>query len=368
MAKDFLPARVPSASREDRQGAASQVWMRISAFLSLKSPNTQKTYSGVLQEWCDFLGVTAGTPESTAALLGATDMHAIAYRKWLERKPGEMPRMLRKSAPMKTSVKLPSAARVRAQKKDGLDHTQSNATIWKKFAALRRIYRVLIAYDLGVTHNPFDTDRVPPPPKESGRKRPTEMIEFDLVKEILNAPDLEQPKGLRDRALLGVLFGGGLRRSEVVKLRIADVKRTPTGTTFLTLRATKARRDAEQAVPGWAAEMLRDLIMQRKAEGASDADYLFISYRGRGGAVPTAHPISDNGLYRLFKSYCMRVGAGAFMTPHSARATAITKLLAEGISHRLVQEFSRHASIQMVELYDKRRMSVDENPAKELKF
>ena len=53
---------------------------------------------------------------------------------------------------------------------------------------------------------------------------------------------------------------------------------------------------------------------------------------------------------------------------HSARATAITRLLAEGIPHREVQEFSRHASIQMVELYDKRRIGVDKNPGRGLDY
>ncbi len=56
------------------------------------------------------------------------------------------------------------------------------------------------------------------------------------------------------------------------------------------------------------------------------------------------------------------------MSPHSARATAITKLLDSGFSHRDVQEFSRHASVQMVEIYDKRRLQVDESPAKKLEF
>jgi integrase len=73
-------------------------------------------------------------------------------------------------------------------------------------------------------------------------------------------------------------------------------------------------------------------------------------------------------LYRLFKHYCEKAGATQFLTPHSARATAITKLLADGIPHREVQEFSRHSSIQMVELYDKRRLTVEENPGKELDY
>jgi integrase len=120
-------------------------------------------------------------------------------------------------------------------------------------------------------------------------------------------------------------------------------------------------RVAEQAVPKWAANHLWSLIEERKKEGAKDADYVFLGYTGRGGQTRSDKPISDTGVYLLFKHYCQVVGVGTHATPHSARATAITKLLADGIPHRQVQEFSRHASIQMVEWYDKRRFSVDEN-------
>jgi integrase len=78
--------------------------------------------------------------------------------------------------------------------------------------------------------------------------------------------------------------------------------------------------------------------------------------------------MSDTGLYLLFKQYCMAAGAGMYVTPHSARATAITKLLSDGVPHRVVQEFSRHASIQMVEWYDKRRFDVEQSPAKGLVY
>jgi len=216
--------------------------------------------------------------------------------------------------------------------------------------------------------NPFDVDRVPPPSAKSGQKRPTEMIGFALVKRIVERASDLTPKGLRDRAVLSVLFGGGLRRSEVVALRLNDVCRSAQGTVFLRLRATKGKRDAEQALPGWAAKTIDRLVQQRLKEGALPADFLFISYQGRGGKSPTSNPLSDSGLYALFKAYCRQAGAGAYVTPHSARATAITKLLADGIPHRQVQEFSRHSSVQMVELYDKRRISVDSNPGKDLEF
>ena len=102
-----------------------------------------------------------------------------------------------------------------------------------------------------------------------------------------------------------------------------------------------------------------EIACKRKA--ITSRDYVFLGYTGRGGQTRSDKPISDTGVYLLFKHYCQVVGAGTHAPPTCARATAITKLLADGIPHRQVQEFSRHASIQMVEWYDKRRFSVDEN-------
>lgn len=361
----------------------TSVWVRISAFLALKAPSTRVTYSGIIAEWCRFLGTEPGTPEAAQALIDATDLHAIAYRTFLERQPGEPPRFVPHNGaggaagavvpPATAAATQPptterASMRRRGAKRDGLDATQSNATIHKKFAALRRIYRMLVAARLGIADNPFDADKVPPPPKDAGRKRPTQMIDFDLVMEVISAPDLTTPKGRRDRAILALLFAAGLRRSELVSLRIGDIQRTNNQTTFLYLRYTKAKRDAQQAVASWAAEIVWPFVEERRGSGAGPADFLFVSFAGPAGATATTRPLSDTGVYLLFKKYCQSVGAGYHATPHSARATAITKLLADGISHREVQEFSRHASIQMVELYDKRRFSLEQNPAHQLAF
>ena len=356
----------------------SEIWIRISAFLSLRAPNTKITYSGIISEWCRFLGAPPGSPESAELIVFATEMHSTSYRAWLEQRPGEEPRMMKGNKIKMTEAELKlqtkkralekSSARFRMKnKKEGLEHTLSNATISKKFAALRRIYRMLISANL-VTRNPFDSDLVPAPAKESGRKRPTEMIDFKLVKKVIGLPDTSTPKGLRDQAILAVLFGGGLRRSEAARVRLGDVRYSAGKTLYLYLRSTKAKKDAEQALPLWAAKIVQNLVDDRRESGASDSDFLFVSYSGQAGNTVTNKPISDSGIYNLFTLYCRLAGAGKFITPHSARATAITKLLADGIPHRKVQEFSRHASIQMVEAYDKRRIGVDENPGKDLDF
>ncbi len=352
-------------ARESFADSSHEVWLRITAFLSLKAPLTQETYKGVLTEWCKFLKTEPGTPESAAAMVKAKDLHAIAFRSYLDKRPGERPR--NQSSTSKSDA-IDVRRGLRKEKRTGLESTQSNATIAKKFAVLRRIYRVLMAANLGIIQNPFDSDLVPPPPKESGRKRPTKMLDFSVVKKVIAQSDDSTPKGLRDKAILCALFGGALRRGEVISLRVGDVQRTPSGTSFFYLRATKAKRDAQQALPKWAAEVIERLVKQRVKEGALAGDRLFVSYTGRGGKVATKSPISPSGIYSLFRRVCDAAGAGEHLSPHSARATAITRLLAEGVPHREVQEFSRHSSIQMVELYDKRRIGVDENVGRGLDY
>ncbi len=351
---------------ESEFNSTNELWLRVTAFLSLKSLNTQRTYASVISEWCNYLGAEAGTEKASKLLINASDISAVAYRSSLEKKEGQKPRYETSAA--KTNSKALQKQGSFRSKRDGMQSTLANATIRKKIAALRRIYRMLLAADLGVKINPFDTDRIPPPSAMSGQKRPTEMVDVKLVSKIISNPNELTDKGLRDKTILAILFGGGLRRSEVVSLRMADVKNTTRGTTYLNLRATKSKRDFDQAIPRWTADILTKLTTLRKKQGAKSGDFLFISYRGKGGNIPTNTPLSDSGVYKLFKYYCIKAGAGKFVTPHSARATAITKLLEDGMSHREVQEFSRHASVQMVEVYDKRRISVDQNAAKDLKY
>ena len=254
-----------SAGRSEKQDSARaaanpHLWVRLTAFLALKAPNTQDTYRSVINEWCSFLGCLPepGNARSFAKaaelMVQANDLHAVAYREWLAKRPGEVPRSIRNDARLdrpQPENKKRGALRIervyQSRKKDGLESTLSNATIAKKFAALRRIYRMFIGCDLGVTQNPFDTDRVPAPPKDAGRKRPTEMIDFSLVNLVIDQPERDSPKGCRDRAILAALFGGALRRSEAANLRVGDVRRTPQGTCYLYLRSTKAKRDAQQA-------------------------------------------------------------------------------------------------------------------------
>ncbi|MDZ4786503.1 MAG: tyrosine-type recombinase/integrase, partial [bacterium] len=361
---EIIPINTQS---NDKYTQTSDLWARINAFLSFKAINTRSTYFGIIKEWCAFLGTEVGSSDAATKICSATDNQAATYRKWLENKPGETPRITRKQK-IPESIELIQTTYKQSNTRDGTQSTLANATIAKKLIAIRRIYKMLISTGIYQGLNPFDSDLIPTPSAKSGQKRPTEMIDFSLVKKMIEIPDVKTPKGLRDKAILSILFGGGIRRNELINLRIADLKKTAQGTIFIRLRATKSKKDYDQALPAWASQTITELVTQRKKDGAGDSDYIFIGYTGRGGLKATANHISAPAIYILFKGYYALAGGSDSVSPHSARATAITKLLSDGIPHRLVQEFSRHSSIQMVELYDKRRIGVEENPGIDLDF
>jgi site-specific recombinase XerD len=266
---------VSTKRNNGRFGPNAELWVRLESFLSGRSPTTYSTYKGVLKEWSSFLGGELGSNESAKFLVQATDLHAMAYIRWLGQQPGETPRISRSASGRSTAPAIRSSLN---KKKTGLESLQSNATIYKKVAALRRIYRMLISAGLVKGENPFDTDKVRTPPKDSGRKRPTEMIPFDKVMHIIKQADGDSIKQLQDAAILACLFGGALRRSEITELRLADFRKTASGTMYLYLRATKAGKDAQQALPNWASKLVVKYIKERVRLGAGSADFLFCSF------------------------------------------------------------------------------------------
>lgn len=331
------------------------LWLKVAAWLAQLAPTTQRTYLSIIREYSAFLGGTAGTKAAAELVASALSVHALSYVQQLKRQRGQTPRLTRLARRMGKPPPMAGSS------------SHSPATIAKKIMCLRKFYEVLIAHGCYHQANPFSPHLVPVPNPKGGRKRDTEALDFEEVPAVIEAIE-DGPRATRDRAIICALFGGGLRRSEIVKLVVGDVARTHAGTAYLTLRHTKDGGDHQQALPEWAAEAVWALVEERLENGAAHDDPLFVTWTGRAGLVPTNRPMSCASVYHIFKRACEAAGLSGAYTPHSARATAITKLLADGTPHREVQEFSRHKSVQMVEWYDKRRFGVDKSPAKGLAF
>ena len=131
------------------------------------------------------------------------------------------------------------------------------------------------------------------------------MIDFDLVRKIINTPNEKTMQGLRDKLILSLLFAGGLRRSEVANLIMDDVRASEGGTFYLKLRATKSGKDFEQALPLWCSSILIKYLEFRKSEGALSGDKLFMGFAGKNQIKSDNKPLTPSGIYRLFKIACV---------------------------------------------------------------
>jgi integrase/recombinase XerD len=161
------------------------------------------------------------------------------------------------------------------------------------------------------------------------------------VEALLDAPDVDKPLGLRDRAMLELLYACGLRVSELVTIRTVQV-----GLAEGCLRVT-GKGGKERLVPfgeeahGW---MTRYLAEARATilDGQS-SDALFVT--ARGGAM------TRQMFWKLIKAHALRAGIDAPLSPHTLRHAFATHLLNHGADLRAVQMLLGHADISTTTIY-----------------
>ena len=262
----------------------------------------------------------------------------------------------------------------------GKDTKLSGRTIRNQYALLCGFYERCKNRGL-IARNPFKGADIELPHQRFREKRPTEILPFDKVHELVHAPGRKAKEDIRDSGILACLFGGGIRRGECIALTLDDVRvYTPKkgeiydsgcpkkdSIIYLRLGMTKAGHPAEQALPDWAAQLLQRVVEVRISEGAGANAPLFTNYR-KLERVATNEHMAETTFYRIFRQWCEACGLGPHFSPHSARATAISRLIAEGIDIRKVQDYARHASVTTTQDYDKRYFGVENSAALEVKY
>jgi integrase/recombinase XerD len=160
------------------------------------------------------------------------------------------------------------------------------------------------------------------------------------VEELLRAPDDKKPHGVRDRAMLEVLYGSGLRVSELASLKLAEVN---LGDGFLICRGKGGKerivplgRSACGAVAKYLAEV-RPLVV------SGERDELFLSRRGK--------PFTRQGLWKLIRQHARAAGLTAMISPHILRHSFATHLLERGADLRSVQLMLGHSQITTTQIY-----------------
>lgn len=313
---------------------AGRVLESIEELILCKSKQTQKAYHKALDLFAEFARVKRDSYAFERAVVEFPALDGMRFLVWL-----------------------------RARGSEQTGEALSDNTVAHRVVILRRIFRHLV--DIGArAGNPFATLKDAIPTRQRVQKRPTKLIPFDLVPKILDCPERYTREGIRDRAILALLFGGGLRRNEVVKLNMSDIGQTPQGVPFLILRATKAGQNQEQSLPAWAWVEIERHLQQRDADGAAPGSPVFCSYYADG--VPRGR-LSDSTIVRLYRRYTAAVGISGAAC-HSARATAATALKTQGYEDRDVARFLRHSTETMVRVYDKRARGPGKNPGRFISY
>ena len=211
----------------------------------------------------------------------------------------------------------------------------SPATISRKTACLRSFFRHLRREEL-IEVDPTAT--LSPPQKS--RKLPQVLSHAEVTK-LLDSAKGNDPIAIRDRALLEIMYGCGLRASEAIGLEVGDVDLRhgfvrPHG------KGSKDRivplgREAAKAIERYLRASRPDLTGDRPQRK------LFVNFRG--GAL------SRQGLYKIVQRHAKAAGLEKKMSPHTLRHTFATHLLSGGCDLRSVQEMLGHADVATTQLY-----------------
>lgn len=166
------------------------------------------------------------------------------------------------------------------------------------------------------------------------------FLDLDEVDRLLAQPDVATPKGLRDKALISVLYATGLRVTELISLKLASLHLQQGYLTCI------GKGDKERIVPigqeaaGWVERYLADA---RPKMAARSSTWLFVN--ARGGSL------SRVGFWKLLKDYGLKAGITRNISPHVLRHSFATHLLDRGADLRAIQMMLGHADLSTTQIY-----------------
>jgi integrase/recombinase XerD len=237
----------------------------------------------------------------------------------------------------RTPVERLTRQRLEELVRDLMSQGRSPRSVARAIACYRGFYRFLVI-DGKLKTNPTDELRAPRAWKSLPRH-----LSVDEVDRLLAQPDVKTPRGLRDRALIEVLYATGLRVSELMSLRPADVNLEAS---YLTCTG---KGEKQRIVPmgDEAAVWVRRYLIDGRAVllGKRSSSRLFVNAR-RGGPG-----LTRVGFWKILKAYGRSAGVTAGLSPHTLRHSFATHLLERGADLRAIQMMLGHADLSTTQIY-----------------
>jgi site-specific recombinase XerD len=284
------------------------LWLR-----NFISKQTQRAYTCVFRDFCQFLGVD--TPEAFRAVTAA---QIIAYRDYLIDTKAMKPRSVR-----------------------------------NRLAALSSLFKHLKNEQV-IQINPVENIQRPRIANEHGS---TPAMTAPQVRKLLDAPDITTLQGARDSAILHALGFTACRIAELTALKVGDLYEDQGY--FLLLFTVKGGKEHAVEVHHELQQAIRRYLAIAD-HGTDPNSPLFMAVkRGRN----QGRPLHKDHFAWIFEKYRSLAGLPKTFTPHSLRATCATVALENGANLEDVQRLLSHADIRTTQIYDKRRFNHKDSAA-----
>lgn len=208
----------------------------------------------------------------------------------------------------------------------------SPTSVNRLISAVRGFYKFL-QFDRHIARNPAEDLQ-----SQQTTKYLPNFLNRDEIERLLLCPDVATETGLRDRAILELMYACGLRVSEAVDLRESDVD-LDSGILTCKGKGGKTRKvPVGSSAVGW----LRSYLAARRRVGIEQSDRLFTSALGR--------PITRQVVFGFIKDYGKRIGRGD-ISPHTLRHSFATHLIQNSADVRSVQQMLGHADVSTTQIY-----------------
>lgn len=315
MNPDHLPSPIQPAGRvlsADAYQRLAAVPPEVEWFANLGNKATRRAYEAALQDFMRFAGIVQ--PDEFRSV---TRAHVIAWRDHL------------------------------------VGRGLCSQTVRHRLAALSSLFEYLCERN-AVTHNPVKGVKRPAAPGGEGK---TPALADHQARLLLDAPVGDTLKSRRDRAILATLLYHGLRRDELCRLKVRDVKQERRGVPHLQVSGKGGKTRYVPLHPRAGALVSEYLAVAGHAGELAGA--LFRPLHG-GRAQGVSAALTTDAVYKIVRAYS--AGLGFQVGAHALRATAATNALEHQADIAKVQEWLGHASIATTRIYDHRRTRAEDSP------
>ncbi|QKS71448.1 tyrosine recombinase XerC [Paenalkalicoccus suaedae] len=228
-----------------------------------------------------------------------------------------------------------SYVHIREYLQDLYEKKLARTSISRKLSALRSFWSFLLREEL-VNENPFVLVQTP----KKGSRLPT-FLYADELEVLFTSIDTSKPLGMRNLAILELLYATGIRVTECVTLNIEDVD-FDLATLFV---QGKGQKERYVPIGAFALEAIDHYIKQGRSQLVKNSSEkaLFINFRGS--------RLTDRGLRKMLTNLVEDVTLSTRISPHVIRHTFATHLLNEGADLRTVQELLGHSELSSTQIY-----------------